>query len=54
MWWARWFQVISVEKAEEWGLRQHRNLSDYEQILMNCKMMYIDKKGNQYRVEKYK
>lgn len=53
MWFARWFQVISVSRAEELGLMQHKNLKDFERVVMGCKMIYIDQKGREYRVAKH-
>ena len=51
MWYARNFQVISNDLAEEWDLKWYRNVYGDEINHINCRSLWIDKKGHSYRVE---
>jgi hypothetical protein len=51
MWCARSFNVITNDQAKEWGLTPHRNIYGDEINHLNCRSMWKDSKGRDYRVE---
>ena len=50
IWWIRNFKVISNQKAKELRLRHCRNVYGDEINHINCRSIWIDDKGSQYRV----
>ena len=44
------FQVISNEKAKELGLKHYRNVYGDEINQLNCRSIWIDEHGKEYRV----
>ena len=50
LWWIRTFKVISNEMAKELGLKWYRNVFGDEINLLNCRSLWIDKRGHRYRV----
>ena len=50
LWWIRTFKVISNQRAKELGLKWYRNVYGDEINHINCRSLWIDKKGRSYRV----
>ena len=50
LWWIRTFRVISNQRAKELGLRHWRNVYGDEINHLNCRSIWFDDKGRQYRV----
>lgn len=50
LWWIRTFKVISNQRAKEIGLKWYRNVFGDEINHLNCRSIWIDKKGRKYRV----
>lgn len=53
-WWIRWFCVIPTWKALAWDLTWKRNIYGDEINYINCRSIWVDKKGRSYRVEELK
>lgn len=51
MWWIRSFKIISTEYANKIGLKWIRNIYGDEINHINCRSLWIDKKGRWYRIE---
>jgi hypothetical protein len=51
LWFIRTFKVISNERAEELGLIHWRNVYGDEINHISCRSIWIDDKGNSYRVK---
>lgn len=49
MWYARWFRTITNEEAKEWGLTFIRNIYGDGINIYNCRSMWCDNKGRDYR-----
>ena len=51
MWFIRTFTVLPNEKAKALGLKHKCNI--YGDLInkLNCRSIWIDEKGNEYRVE---
>jgi hypothetical protein len=50
LWWIRTFKVISNQRAKELGLEWYRNVYGYEINNINCRSIWLDKRGRKYRV----
>ena len=50
LWWIRTFKVISNQRAKELGLKWYRNVFGDEINHLDCRSIWIDKRGNTYRV----
>lgn len=53
MWLARNFQVISFKQAKEWQLDFVKNIFGDGINHLNCRSIWKDKKGREYRVEDF-
>jgi hypothetical protein len=50
LWWIRTFKVISNQRAKELGLEWYRNVYGDEINNINCRSIWLDKRGRKYRV----
>jgi hypothetical protein len=50
-WYARNFQVISLDKAVAWKLTHVRNINGDEVNVLDCRSIWKDNKGRLYRVK---
>jgi hypothetical protein len=52
MWFIRMFTVLPNKKAKALGLKHKCNI--YGDLInkLNCRSIWVDKKGNEYRVER--
>lgn len=50
LWRIRTFKVISSQRANELGLKWYRNVYGDEINHINCRSLWIDKKGRSYRI----
>jgi len=50
LWWISNFKVITITKAKELGLTWGRNVYGDEINHINCRSIWLDKKGRRYRV----
>lgn len=51
MWWIRTFMIISNERAKKLGLAHWVNVYGDRINHLNCRSIWIDNKGHEYRVE---
>lgn len=51
LFWIRNFKVISNKKAKEINLKWYRNVFGDEINHLNCRSIWIDRKGRRYRVK---
>lgn len=49
-WWLRTFKVISTDVAIKVGLQPYDNIYGDLSNYLNCRSIWIDKKGRRYRV----
>lgn len=54
LWRYRVFRVISQGEAEELGLEWYRNVFGDQINILNCRSLWVDKKGRRYRVSELK
>jgi hypothetical protein len=54
LWYVRNFKVITIKKANELGLKWYCNIYGDEINKLNCRSIFIDKKGRNYRVKELK
>ena len=50
LWYHRNFKIINENQAKYWGLTFYRNVYGDEALIRDCRSIYKDKKGRQYRV----
>lgn len=50
-WYYRNFKVISNKQAKQWGLKFVRNIYGDEINHINCRSIWVDKKGRNYRIK---
>jgi len=49
-WYCRNFNIIDVSLTEHWNLKWKRNVYGDEINYLNCRSIWVDNKGREYRV----
>lgn len=50
LWYIRWFVILTEQEAKQLRLHHYRNVYGDEINHINCRSIWIDNKGREYRI----